>query len=111
MPMNFPLLIKLEHKKIAYIAKSLDELPLNENFKIVRSNPKPEDLSFDLDYKVINNGICTCNPWFHELDKFGNKHCRACNAEWPLQENENVVEPINDEPTQEDNGSVGDSSS
>ena len=112
--MEFPVLVKIESKKIAYIANSLDELPNNQNFKIVKSHPKEEDYQIDLPYKVINGGVCSCNPWFHDIDEEGNIHCRACGVvtpkEKPLQTEETDVKPENDE-TPKDNGSIGDTSS
>lgn len=85
--MEFPLLIKIESKQIAYIANSLDQLPINLNFKIVKSRvSNPENVVIDLPYKVVNDGICKCPVYFHEYDEHGNKHCRACDAEWLKEE-------------------------
>lgn len=50
--MKWPVLIKLESKKIAFWAKSIDEFPLNVNFKIVKPVPKNE-LIEDIEYRVI----------------------------------------------------------
>ena len=112
--MEFPILVKIESKRIAYIANSLDELPTNINFKIVKSHPKDEDYEFDLPYKVINGGVCKCPKWFHDIDEEGNIHCRACGIltpkEKPLQTEETGVKEQYDE-TPEDNGPTGDTSS
>lgn len=103
--MEFPLLIKIEQKKVAYVAKSLDDLPFNMNFKIVKSMVKsPEDIQIDLPYKVINDGVCKCRPYFHIKQENGTKLCRACGlvVDSPLQTAPDDVDSEN-ESTQEDN--------
>lgn len=112
--MDFPLLIKIESKRVAYVANSLNDLPLNLNFKIVKSQAKtPEDLSLDLPYKVVNDGVCKCPEYFHIKQGDGGIHCRACGLvvkESPLQTEENGVASKNDEAAQEVSESTGDSS-
>lgn len=112
--MEFPLLVKIESKKIAFIANNLDELPFNMNFKIVKSHVKnSEDFQIDLPYKVINDGVCRCRPYFHIKQENGTVLCRACGLvveDSSLQTTPDGVDSEN-ESTQEDNGSTGDSRS
>lgn len=95
--MKFPLLIKFEHKKTGFLVKSLNELPVNTYFKIIKSQPKQEDYLIDLEYKVINDGVCACNPFFHTKNEEGKTFCRACGLEIPLHSDDDDISSKNDE--------------